>query len=160
MPQSRALKLRTESDTRAFGRRLAPHLRGGDLVILSGPLGAGKTFLARVLCHALGLADDEPVQSPTFTLVREYDTTPPICHADVYRLTTAGDVLGLDLDRERSRGKLILCEWGEPYVEILGGDALIVDLTTEPRSVALRATGPRGEAVLDALDGDLVAGVD
>src|SRR6185436_16158639 len=76
--------LPTRRATRQLGRALARALQPGDAVILSGALGAGKTFLVRAVCRALGLGAGVRVVSPTFTLIRELDTVPRLAHADLY----------------------------------------------------------------------------
>jgi len=81
-----SVELPNRRATRRLARRIGAALAPGDALILSGPLGAGKTFLVRALCRALGLPEREPVQSPTFTLLREWPTRPRIAHADLYRL--------------------------------------------------------------------------
>jgi tRNA threonylcarbamoyladenosine biosynthesis protein TsaE len=147
------IELPTRRATVHLARRIAPHLGGGDLVVLSGQLGAGKTFLVRAICRALGLPGDVRVTSPTFTLVGEYETSPPLLHADLYRLGGAGDVHELGLAERRDDGQLLLVEWGEPYVAALGGDALIVSLSVDPRVARIAATGLRSAEVLAALRG-------
>ena len=142
--------LPSERATQALAARLAPLLEGGDLVVLSGPLGAGKTFLARALCVALGV-DARRVTSPTFSLVHEFSGRLPIAHADLYRLRSASELVELGLDALRDEGRLLLVEWGESYVEALGGDALTVALTLNPRRALLSAGGPRSSRVLRAL---------
>ena len=145
------IELPTERATRELAARVAPHLSAGDLLVLSGPLGSGKTFFARALCRALGLPPSVRVPSPTFTLVHEHPTTPPVSHADLYRLRDENDVRGLGLDAQRDEGRVLLVEWGETYVDALGGDALVLELRLAPRRASFRATGPRSSAMLAAL---------
>ena len=146
------VELKSRRDTLALGRRLARALEGGDLVILDGPLGSGKTFLTRAICRALGLPPSIRVPSPTFTLVHEHPTEPPLSHADLYRLETPAQVRALGLDSQRDDGRMLVVEWGAPYAELLGGDALVVTLTLEPRSATVSATGTRSRAILAALE--------
>ena len=150
-PDSLTVELSTRRATTRFGRGLATHLVAGDLVILEGPLGAGKTFLARSICRGLGLPAALPVTSPTFTLVQEYETLPVIAHADLYRLLGGGDLHDLGLDALRDDGAVLLVEWGMPFVEELGGDALIIELAVAPREACVSATGVRSRQLLRAL---------
>lgn len=150
MTEPLVVELPAKSDTRALARRLAPLLAPSDLVVLSGALGAGKTFLVRALCEALGL-EDERVTSPTFSLIHEYDTKPMVAHADLYRLTEPRDVQALGLDSQRDDGRLVLVEWGEPFVGILGGDALLIALSREPRRATISSSGPRSTEILAKL---------
>ena len=147
-------ELPTERATRELAERVAPHVAASDLIILTGPLGSGKTFFTRALCHALGLPARTRVPSPTFTLVHEHDTTPPLSHADLYRLRDADDVRRLGLDSQRDDGRMLVVEWGEPYIDVLGGDALVIELFTAPRRAALRATGERSRTLLGAIVGE------
>lgn len=142
--------LGSEEDTIRLAQHLAPHLRGGDLLILTGGLGAGKTFFTRALCHALGLAEDERVTSPTFTLAQEYETSPPLVHADLYRLGDEEEVFELGLETQRAEGRLLVVEWGAPFEQVLGGDALFLDLLLEPRRGRMSAQGERPREVLRA----------
>jgi tRNA threonylcarbamoyladenosine biosynthesis protein TsaE len=122
------LDLADRRGTIGLARRLAPLLAASDLVVLSGDLGAGKTFFARALCRALGVPPDVEVTSPTFTLMHEYAARWPIVHADAYRLRDETELLALGIREARGEGALLLVEWGEPYVDLLGGDALVVTL--------------------------------
>ena len=144
------IQLPTENATRALAARLAPLLKAGDLVVLNGPLGSGKTFFTRALCRALGLPASVRVPSPTFTLVHEHPTEPPLSHADLYRLRDMADVRGLGLDAQRDDGRVLVVEWGEPYIDVLGGDALVLELALDPRRASLRATGARSRELLAA----------
>jgi tRNA threonylcarbamoyladenosine biosynthesis protein TsaE len=134
--------------TKELARCLAPCLAGGDLLVLAGELGAGKTFFARALCRALGLPARVSVTSPTFALVNEHQTNPPMAHADLYRLESAKQVRELGLDHQRDEGRFVVVEWGEPWIDVLGGDALILTLSLGPRRATLRATGPRSRGIL------------
>jgi tRNA threonylcarbamoyladenosine biosynthesis protein TsaE len=138
--------------TSQLAAQLAPLLAPADLLLLDGPLGAGKTFFVRALARALGLAGSERVTSPTFTLVHEYATEPKLVHADLYRLNDdERAVFELGLLPERDDGALLAVEWGLPFERLLGGDALILRLEREPRRALISATGPRSREVLEAL---------
>lgn len=97
----------------ALGGRIAAHLRPGDVVALTGGLGAGKTTLARAVLASLGYAGEVP--SPTFTIVETYDPPAlrlPVVHADFYRLDTPADAAEIGLDDYRD-GAVLLAEWPE-----------------------------------------------
>lgn len=138
-----AIALPDRRATRRLGRAIAAALGPGDLVVLAGPLGSGKTFLVRAICRTLGVPPAVKVASPTFTLVHEYEASVPVVHADLYRLESARDVEALGLVERRDQGSVVLVEWGEAHVERLGGDALVVTLDVEPRAAHLAGTGPR-----------------
>jgi tRNA threonylcarbamoyladenosine biosynthesis protein TsaE len=149
--QQLSIELFTRRATRELAQRVARTLAPSDLLILAGPLGSGKTFFARALCRALGLPRALRVPSPTFTLVHEHETVPPLSHADLYRLNGAEQVRELGLDAQRDDGRILLVEWGEPYIELLGGDALLVTFTLGPRTAVVSATGRRSRAILSEL---------
>ncbi|HMA91629.1 MAG TPA: tRNA (adenosine(37)-N6)-threonylcarbamoyltransferase complex ATPase subunit type 1 TsaE [Polyangiaceae bacterium] len=146
------IPLPTRQKTRHLARALAPLLKASDLLILDGQLGSGKTFFVRALARALGLPERIRVTSPTFSLVHEIATRPPIVHADLYRLSSTREVAELALDEQREAGAVVIVEWGLPYVETLGGDGLILEFRHEPRRVHARATGARSSITLRALE--------
>ena len=119
--------------TAALGRALASRLRPGDVVALQGPLGAGKTSLARALIHALPGppgSESEPVPSPTFTLVQVYERDPaPVWHFDLYRIGRAEEVWELGWE-EALAGGIVLIEWPERLAALLPGAALILTLAS------------------------------
>lgn len=137
--------------TRTLAALLAEEARAADLIVLSGPLGSGKTFLCRAFCRALGVPREQRVTSPTFALVHEYAGRVPISHADVYRIRDERELFELGLAEQRDDGRLLIVEWGEPFVAALGGDALVISLALDPRRAALRASGPRSQSLAAAL---------
>jgi tRNA threonylcarbamoyladenosine biosynthesis protein TsaE len=147
-----SLDLPNRRATIRLARRLSPLLAPSDLVVLSGDLGTGKTFFARALCRALGVPPEIEVTSPTFTLVHEYAARLPILHGDAYRVRDASELLALGLREARGEGALVLLEWGEPFVDVLGGDALVVGLehgaTPTARRASLTGVGRRGEQIM------------
>lgn len=156
----RVLHAATTDDTHAVGEALAQVLVSGDVVVLTGELGAGKTTLVRGVAEGLGA--EEHVASPTFTLVREYVTGRiPIAHVDVYRLTRVQDVVDLGLEELSDGVAVLLIEWGDAIEELLPADRLRVELTTSPaddesRRIEVSTEGPgwtsREEALGQALD--------
>lgn len=114
--------------TRALGARLAAGLRAGDLVVLSGPLGAGKTSLTQGLAAGLGVRG--AVTSPTFVLARTHPGPVPLVHVDAYRMREAGARLELDdLDLESAlEDAVTVVEWGEGLAETLTDDWVLVRL--------------------------------
>jgi tRNA threonylcarbamoyladenosine biosynthesis protein TsaE len=111
-PDSTTLALPTLAATEALAARLAPLLRGGDVILLQGPLGAGKTALARALLRALTGDTTLDVPSPSFTLVQTYDTPAgPVHHYDLWRIDRADDLAELGL--EEAVRDIALIEWPE-----------------------------------------------
>ncbi|MGZ4543389.1 MAG: tRNA (adenosine(37)-N6)-threonylcarbamoyltransferase complex ATPase subunit type 1 TsaE [Mycobacteriaceae bacterium] len=134
--QRTAVHLPTAADTEALGERLGRELQAGDLVVLDGPLGAGKTVLVRGIAAGLGVHG--PITSPTFVIAREHaggDRGIPLVHVDVYRLggvdqqvgDLAGELDALDLDTDLA-GAVVVVEWGEGVVEHLAERHLFVRL--------------------------------
>lgn len=156
------LRLTSRRDTTRLGARIGAVLAQGDLVLLSGDLGAGKTFLARAVARALGVPSETAIASPTFTLVQEYETPRGVLlHCDLYRLRdvaqaspgatrspdedrarTAVEIRRLGLAERRAEGAIVLVEWGEGYDRELGGaPALTVELVIEGDARVARVTG-------------------
>jgi tRNA threonylcarbamoyladenosine biosynthesis protein TsaE len=147
----REQELPTVADTQAFGRRLAELLRPGDLVVLAGPLGAGKTALTQGIGAGLGVPG--PVTSPTFVLARVHrGGRVPLVHVDAYRLSSMADVDDLDLDATTDEAVTVV-EWGHGLVEQLADEHLVVELDRrddDVRTARLVPVGPGWEQRLDA----------
>jgi tRNA threonylcarbamoyladenosine biosynthesis protein TsaE len=138
-------ELATVEDTRAFGRGLAAELAPGDLVVLSGPLGAGKTALTQGIGE--GLRVEGRVTSPTFVIARVHRGEVPLVHVDAYRLRDSGrlDLDDLEIDEELDRA-VVVVEWGEGVVEGLSDSHLDVRLERrhdDVRLVSVTGVGPR-----------------
>jgi tRNA threonylcarbamoyladenosine biosynthesis protein TsaE len=116
--------------TRAIGRAVAELVQPGDVVVLAGDLGAGKTVFAQGLLRALGV--EETVVSPSFTLVREYDARIPVAHVDVYRLERVQELLDLALDERPGSNGLTIVEWGDRVASSLGSERLEVRIERPP----------------------------
>ncbi|MBV9292341.1 MAG: tRNA (adenosine(37)-N6)-threonylcarbamoyltransferase complex ATPase subunit type 1 TsaE [Frankiales bacterium] len=149
------LTLPTAADTNALGQRLGQHVRAGDLVVLTGDLGAGKTTLVQGL--AAGLGAPGPVVSPTFVIARVYrGGRLPLVHVDAYRLGSSVEVDDLDLDADLADSVTVV-EWGAGLVESLSEERLQLALTRgldeddETRHAVVSWSGDRWAEIADAL---------
>lgn len=152
LPLLREIDLPTEQDTARLGAALARLARAGDVLALQGPLGAGKTTLARGFITALTEVDEDVV-SPTFTLVQVYDAqAAPIWHFDLYRLTQVQDVLELGWDEALSGG-ISVVEWPERLGALLPKTRLEVVLSARAggheRRAALHGGGEWKDRIAD-----------
>ncbi|MEM7179088.1 MAG: tRNA (adenosine(37)-N6)-threonylcarbamoyltransferase complex ATPase subunit type 1 TsaE [Pseudomonadota bacterium] len=135
--------LANEMETQRVGRQLATLLQGGDWLCLSGPLGVGKSVLARAIIRArLGATTEVP--SPSYTLVNVYEAETPVWHADLYRLggPDETDELGLCDD---NADRVVLCEWPERMGRLLPGrrcDIALAFREGEARDFAMTLVGP------------------
>ncbi len=147
------MRIATDAEMRDLGRRLAALLRAGDLVILAGPLGAGKTTLVQGIGAGLGVRG--PVTSPTFVIARVHPVAagagPARVHADAYRLGSIGEVVDLDLDTDAA-GAVTVVEWGAGLAEGLAEDRLEIsiepDRDSDVRTVRLIGHGARWRGAL------------
>jgi tRNA threonylcarbamoyladenosine biosynthesis protein TsaE len=152
-------EIASPDDMEALGARIGGMLQPGDLVVLTGPLGAGKTTLTRGIAEGLGVRG--PVQSPTFVIARTHPSLvggPPLVHVDAYRLGSAVELDDLDIDVENS---IVVVEWGRGMVEGLrdvwwevelerqrggrGSDTMCGDLSRA--NVELDADAPRSVTI-------------
>ncbi|HEY3736589.1 MAG TPA: tRNA (adenosine(37)-N6)-threonylcarbamoyltransferase complex ATPase subunit type 1 TsaE [Jatrophihabitans sp.] len=136
------VELPTLQETHDFGEQLASILRAGDLLVLTGPLGAGKTALVQGIGLGLGVSD--AITSPTFVIARVHRGRLPLVHVDAYRLGSLDEVDDLDLDVDTADA-VTAVEWGAGLVEQLAESRLEIALsrteTSEVRTVVLRPVG-------------------
>lgn len=145
-------------ETKALAAAIAELTRPGDLLVLAGDLGAGKTAFTQGFGAALGV--DEPITSPTFTLVSQYTGRLELYHLDVYRLDHLDDVAELGLSEMLDEGGVTVIEWGDTILPALGNDYLEVRLhlgeADDDRRLEIEPVGPRWSArrraLLTALD--------
>ena len=163
------IQVPTAARMRGLGRRLAALLRAGDLVVLTGPLGAGKTTLVQGIAEGMGVRG--PVTSPTFVIARVHPQAgagPALVHADAYRLGSRAEVDDLDLDADLDRSVTVV-EWGEGLVEDLAPSRLEIKITMtgaagapgvpgESRTVRLAGRGRRWEAAAESASLALTGG--
>jgi tRNA threonylcarbamoyladenosine biosynthesis protein TsaE len=140
---------KSAEDTKELASSLAALAKPGDLVLLAGDLGSGKTTFAQGFGAGLGV--QEPIVSPTFTLVRTYQGRLPLVHCDVYRLDHLQEVIDLGLGEHLDDGAVALVEWGDVIAPSLPADFLEVRLdyaaleqaeADDDRSLQLRVVGP------------------
>lgn len=145
-----ALEVVSEEQMHRLGLALAALLRAGDVVVLDGPLGAGKTTLTRAVGEGLGVIGT--VSSPTFVIARTHKRTdaaaPKFVHVDAYRLTTSGEFDDLDIDFENS---IVFVEWGRGFADDITDAWLDIQISrtsgeSETRKVVLTGFGARFEA--------------
>jgi tRNA threonylcarbamoyladenosine biosynthesis protein TsaE len=136
-------------ETRALGGAVATLLAPGDVVSLTGDLGAGKTTFVQGAANGLGVS--EPVLSPTFMLVREYEGRPPVYHLDVYRLERMQDVMDLGFDEMLEAGHIVFIEWGDAIEALLPESHLQVEITIPEDGGPSRRLALSGEGQLWAL---------
>ena len=136
-------------ETRRLGAKIGELLRPGDVVLLRGGLGSGKTTLVQGLAYGLGIR--EPVTSPTFTLVHEYRGLVPLIHLDPYRLENPVEVAALGFDELLERPAALVVEWSERLGEVAPAERLEIDMETiaeSIRRITLTAVGGHYEHVV------------
>ena len=152
---SARLHTQDEEGTRALGERLGHLCVAGDVILLEGNLGAGKTVIAQGIARGLGVLG--VVNSPTFTLIKEYAGRLPLYHFDLYRLEDASEAAELGLDEYLEQHGVCVLEWAERAAALWPADYLLARLTAtsdQEREVELRGVGVRGVALCE----DLAAG--
>lgn len=139
----------TEAELIAIGERLGRYLKAGDILVLTGDLGAGKTTFTKGI--AKGLEIHQMVKSPTYTIVREYEGRLPLYHLDVYRIGDDPD--SIDLDDFIYGGGVTVIEWGELLDKDLLSDYLtvVIEKMIDGRRVSFRAQGSRSQVLLENL---------
>ncbi|MFQ5811321.1 MAG: tRNA (adenosine(37)-N6)-threonylcarbamoyltransferase complex ATPase subunit type 1 TsaE [Armatimonadota bacterium] len=143
---------RSAAETQALGEALGSLLAPGDIVAVTGPLGAGKTCFIQGLARGAGVTDN--VTSPTFIIHRQHPGPVPFHHIDAYRLRDGGGLLEAVGPELFSETGIVAVEWADRVADALPSDRLTVDIqyTESGRSVCLQANGPRAHDILEQLE--------
>lgn len=155
MTQTRTLRTRRPGETERFAQHLAHHLRPGDVLALNGALGAGKTCFVRGLVRGLDGGDQALVQSPTYALMNEYPTQPPVYHFDFYRLSDLDDLETTGYwDLLARRDGITVIEWAERVPGSVDAEAIAIAIEVigiQSRRLTLKV--PPGREALLAVEG-------
>lgn len=128
-------KSNSEEDTKQFAKKLASKLKIGDIIVLSGELGSGKTKFTEGILEYFNLADE--ISSPTFTIVNEYNSNPPVFHFDVYRLEDEDEFLAIGGEEYFEKGICII-EWGEMIEDLLPQDYIKISFSKDTENENVR----------------------
>jgi len=134
MSPAHSFRSRSAEETQALGRTLGELLRGGDVIGLSGPLGAGKTCFVQGLARGLGVAPGVAVTSPTFVLVAEYPARVWLRHADFYRVESYARLLDAGFDDLAAPDGVLVVEWPERFPEALPAERLELRISADAKS--------------------------
>ena len=151
MSPERCVRSHSPAETRALGRSLGELLRAGDVIGLSGPLGAGKTCFVQGLAEGVGVDPGVPVTSPTFVVVAEYPGCLWLRHADFYRVESYARLEDAGFDDVLEGNAVVVVEWPERFPDALPADRL--ELTLEPgpgpeeRALRIEARGERAREI-------------
>lgn len=143
---------KSAAETFGFGSKLARLLKPGDVICLTGTLGAGKTALVQGITAGLGTSD--PAISPTFTIMNVYDGHPPVYHFDLYRLESAEQLYDLGFDEYTAAGGISLIEWADKFKDDMPSKCLWIEIMPQGdtlRMISVTAYGDRYQQIVGEL---------
>ena len=144
---------KSEKDTRKLGTKIGELIKPGQIILLSGELGSGKTILVKGIGRALGI-DENEVTSPSYTLIHEYQGNYPLYHMDLYRLNSADELYDIGFEEYLEKRGIIVIEWPEIADEILLSDFLKLKfkiLNINKRKILIEACGKKSSKVKEGL---------
>lgn len=153
-PSSLTVRLDSPLKTMEFGQLLANALTDGSILALTGELGSGKTQFTRGIGVGLGVPEEQ-ITSPTFTLIQEYPSSPPLIHVDLYRLETPGEIGSLGLVEYFQEPYIVIIEWAERMHDALPTDHLCLEFVygeqQDTRIVSFHGAGPKSQTAVDRI---------
>ncbi len=154
-PTTFRVRIDSAAEMRELGARLGQALAIGDVVALSGQLGAGKTTFVQGLAEGMGVPADRHVASPTFALVNEHPGRIPLVHVDFYRIKDPSELPELGIEEAYDQAATAI-EWAERFPDWLPSDALQVVIQIEGggRTIEAHSSGPRSQRMLSSLAGE------
>lgn len=158
MDTSISFKSKNLEDTIAFGKKLGAALKAGEVIALSGELGAGKTTLVQAMATGLGIPADIVVCSPSYTLVNEYDGRIPLFHFDLYRLEDATDINDLGFEEYLEGEGVSVIEWADIAPELLPAEHLKIGIeiiNEDERNIAVSGKGEKYKRVISRISSKL-----
>lgn len=158
MDTSISFKANNLEDTITFGKKLGATLKPGEVIALSGELGAGKTTLVKAIATGLGIPADIVVCSPSYTLVNEYDGRIPLFHFDLYRLEDAKDINELGFEEYLEGEGVSVIEWADVAPDLLPLEHLKIDIqiiSENKRNIAVSGKGEKYKRVVDRISSKL-----
>jgi len=147
------LQSHSEHQTFEIGEALGECLEPGDIIGLTGDLGAGKTTLVRGIARGAGLPPTSPVTSPTFTIMNIYDGKKcQICHLDLYRMEADSELIAVEWDERLSNGSVIVVEWIERFSQVFPSDILRISINISGENSRIFRFFPSGELSSELVD--------
>jgi tRNA threonylcarbamoyladenosine biosynthesis protein TsaE len=143
----------SDTETIEYGRRLGASMHGGEIILLCGPLGSGKTVLAKGIAAGIGV--EEVVTSPSFAIMNVYGGDPGLCHADFYRIQSRWEMEDLLEDYLYRRDLVTVIEWGEPLISSLASFMHVrIELLGDRRRISLQKMGAGGSVPVQGKNGE------
>jgi tRNA threonylcarbamoyladenosine biosynthesis protein TsaE len=154
MPKKLTVNSSSLNETKKLGVKLGALLKTGDVILLSGELGAGKTTIAKAISKGLGIKSDHYVVSPSYAMINEYEADINIYHFDLYRLVSADELYDLGAYEYFQGDGVCLIEWGDRFIDAMPEERLellLEHVTTNSRRISMTASGKRYEKIISGL---------
>lgn len=156
MDEGLSVKSSCEDNTYEFGQKIGELVEPGQLILLSGDLGAGKTLLTQGICDGLGVEED--VTSPTYNLINEYEGDLTVYHMDLYRLEDEKDLYDLGFEDYIENGGIVIIEWPDLVYDLIPAEFIYIKIdviSNEERILRFEAEGEKGMKLIERLENNV-----